>query len=485
MSSLYRALIYIPEKDNSKKKDAVVKFLFAKANVEAVFEKIRTIYVFSRDYWLENNDIPTRQVLLDALEKTKDKTLVEKLSDLPYPELNEVKYLFNKEEEVSVKQDLAKLIALGSAELSNPKTSSTDIRNLLMSGILDLESKFERTLVDGNIKNEAEQMVEAYYKAKNNEEIGNPTGFSKIDECTRGIKKGELWVISAYTSEGKSMFLANLMWTNAVLFGRNVVYASGEMPREQIRQWVLARHSQHPKFQDMGVPIGISEIRDGSLSPAQEKFLLNTVIPDLTNNKSYGEMQIFQIYPGMTTADLYRTLKFYRSQMEIDLFEIDMIQHLSSDKTINDKWQIELQENIKAVKQMAITFNNGEKLAVAAGYQVSRSARDAAEKKDGYDLSSLAYTAEAERSADVSLWILRRDLYKKVREVRLGMNKNRGGSIMDPYMVMERYDKAYVGEYPKGYTSQYVPQTEALPETEDNDFIVSPNAEGASVASFS
>jgi|CXWL01.1.fsa_nt_gi replicative DNA helicase len=458
MTNLFRALFYIPATDPENRKEEVVKYLFSQPKLDKVFEDVKNIYTFSCEYWLENGDIPTKSILVEALKKSTDKALVEQASTEDFPTFNEVKFLLKRKQRSLDREHLHRVLRVHSALISDEKNSTDDIKSQLLSDILDLDNNFDSALVDGNFKEESDSMTESYWKAKRNEEVGNPTGFTVIDNATRGIRKGELWMVSAAPSEGKSMFLINLMWTNAVRFGRNVVYASGEMPRDQIRQWLLARHSQHPKFEGIGSPLGISELRDGTLDQTKEKFFLDTVIPDLTQNDNYGQMQVFQIYPDMTVADVYRALKYYRTQMEIDLFIIDMIYHLKGDGGSgggSDKWNIGLQENIKKMKQMAVTFNSGEKLAIVSGFQVSRSARDLADKTDGYTLSSLAYTAEAERSADVSLWLLRRDTYKPLREARIGINKNRGGYLFDPFMAVERYENGYISEYPHGTAAKF------------------------------
>lgn len=460
MNELYRALFFIPDRDPEERKNEVVEWLFAQPDVDNAFYKVKTIYSLSNSFWLENSDIPTKTILQKSLKSKQDNTLVDRLSDVPYPTLNEVRYLFEKAVSEHKKEKLSKILLAGSSDLSGEDIDPDKLRNEILSQILDMDSGFDKTIVGGNFKDEAHLILTDYHKSKNNEEVGNPTGFKAIDDATRGIKKGELWFVSAFTGEGKSMFLTNLMWTNAVLFGRNVIYASGEMPRRQIRNWVLGRHSQHEKFSGIGTPLNISDIRDGKLSKAEERFFFDTVVPDLTSNPDYGQMEVFQIYPGMTATDLYRTLKYYRTKMDIDLVIIDMVQHLSTDSA-QDKWQIELQETIKRLKQMSITFNDGEGLALVTGYQVSREAREKAEKMNEYPVSGLAYTAEAERSADVSIWILRKDEYKPRKEVRIGMNKNRSGSPASPFMAIERYDKGYVGDYPDGKAPVFEPEKHA------------------------
>jgi len=464
VSNLYRTLFYVDGKDSPERKDEVVRWVFSQMQIDQAFKKAKKIYKFSKDFWLEHGDIPTDRILIKSLKSESDKQVVKKLAEDPFPTLNETKHLFKEMEEMMKKEEVDSIIRVASSESGKEGVSADDISRFLMGKMMDLEDKFQQTLISGDITKEEDKIIGDYDKAKNDEEVGSPVGFAPIDDATRGVKKGDLWLVSAYTSEGKSMFLTNLMWLNSVKFGRNVVYASGEMPRSQVRQWIMARHSQHEDFADVGTPLGITEIRDGALNEAEESFYKDTVVRDLTTNKKYGRMEVFQIYPGMTPEDLYRILKYYRSQFEIDLFIIDMVQHLSTADKKSD-WRVELQETIKRLKQIAITFNEGEALGIVSGYQVSRGARDEAEKSEEYTLKSLAYTAEAERSADVSLWILRKESYKKLREVKIGMNKNRGGYIMKPFMAMERYDKAFVGEYPEGFNSPSLPANSREEET--------------------
>jgi replicative DNA helicase len=60
-------------------------------------------------------------------------------------------------------------------------------------------------------------------------------GFPSIDNYTNGFANGELILIGAFTSEGKSMTIVNLAWNAACLQGKRVAIVTAETLRTQYR----------------------------------------------------------------------------------------------------------------------------------------------------------------------------------------------------------------------------------------------------------
>ena len=63
-----------------------------------------------------------------------------------------------------------------------------------------------------------------------------------------GGQKGELWVIGAYTGEGKSQALMNMSYYSSVYQKKNNVIISAEMPKDQYRRRIIVRHSMNAAF---------------------------------------------------------------------------------------------------------------------------------------------------------------------------------------------------------------------------------------------
>lgn len=73
---------------------------------------------------------------------------------------------------------------------------------------------------------------------------GIPTGFNTLDARTGGLQAGQLWVVAARLSEGKSWVL-NQMATAAILAGHNVHFAALEMQRDEVTFRIHNLMSKH------------------------------------------------------------------------------------------------------------------------------------------------------------------------------------------------------------------------------------------------
>lgn len=84
--------------------------------------------------------------------------------------------------------------------------------------------------------------------AEGNKFVGIPTGFNSLDEKIRGMKAGDLFVIGAQTSIGKTALALNIT-TNVAKQGKEVAYFSLEMKPEKLYLRIAATI--------MGVPANI------------------------------------------------------------------------------------------------------------------------------------------------------------------------------------------------------------------------------------
>jgi replicative DNA helicase len=87
----------------------------------------------------------------------------------------------------------------------------------------------------GNIKDSADERFEKYLdNQKNpNKAYGLLTGFKPLDDATHGLKGGEVLVIAGRPGSGKSIS-SLVIGKNAYKAGKNVLFVSIEMPKEQV-----------------------------------------------------------------------------------------------------------------------------------------------------------------------------------------------------------------------------------------------------------
>jgi len=309
---------------------------------------------------------------------------------------------------------------------------------------------------------DTEAMRREYEKSKSNDNvIGTCTGLPSIDLATYGGKGGEFWLVSAYAQEGKSQMLINMSYHAAIEEGKTVVYASAEMPYSQVARRFWARHTRHDKFKSRAF-LTYQDIRYGKLNPADEDLYLNEVAEDFGHPKEngYGKIIIIQC-PGWSIGDLKKRLEELNKETPIDAVYIDYLQLLTSSLRIREPRQ-DLEEMFRETKRLALSFGSGEQLLVVSAHQIRREDRkkfaetkrkkkptDPAETEDQveeeYFLWSLGSTAEAERSPDVCIWLLRLPAYKEKAEVKIGQNKNRDGDCARPQFYFENYAASYIG----------------------------------------
>jgi replicative DNA helicase len=310
----------------------------------------------------------------------------------------------------------------------------------LVGGLAGLEEP------SGCIRQDIEKIWEEYERRKDpRQHSGVKTGLFDVDVITGGGKPGELWLVAGFAGEGKSSLLVGMAWDACVMQGLNVVVGTAEMPRRQYQRRVLARHSMHDRFQAMGHGgIDSRKLRDGRLSGKDEEFLLNQVMPDFRDNPHYGRFEVMQLPREFTVEYLDLKLREYHRRFGVDVFYLDYLLLGRPTRKYGSRDE-EAAGMFRDLKQLALNFDRGKGLFVVTAHQLNRESRRRAEVTKSYDLWSLAITSEAERSADVVLWVLRLDSHKSDRVVLVGMVKNRDGELLrEPIVCRERFECSFL-----------------------------------------
>ena len=325
----------------------------------------------------------------------------------------------------------------------------------------DIVSPTLGTRLSGEVTGDGEDFLEEYTRRKLDplSGIGQFTGLTQIDITLAGSKKLELWTHAAFTGGLKSTFMLNWMYNQAVHYGHSCLAFSIEMPYEQCRRILYAMHSLHERFEDIRVKLGIQQqkgveigleykkIRDGALSPNEEVFLHEYVVPDLMGKTSvnprssdpqggYGNIHIEVADPDKSDF----TMDDIRSKAELmyskDPFKAIFIDHmglLSSRKNHRSTTE-RLNEVVRDAKRMAMSFNRGQGIGVVGLFQISREGFKSAEKNGGnYNLTHLSYANECERSSDIVTTSYVDDDLRKQNRVRFQCLKSRDDAPFEPF----------------------------------------------------
>lgn len=324
-----------------------------------------------------------------------------------------------------------------------------DARAHILEAFSDVERRAVAESPEGDAGREARPVLAAYARAAEQRARGTlpgvSTGMPDLDaRLGGGLYRGQLCLIAAWTSVGKTAMCVNLAWNAAVLQGKSFVYFTSETLREEVRLRLVTRHSLLPQFGlDGGQDPGINsrDIRAGTLTA--EKFgRLRQVLADWEGNKDYGRRYIVQVPRGATLATLESRLAAISRQFTPDMVIIDYLALLRPERARKDRRE-DLSGIIMDAKEAARTFGDGLGVPVISPWQVSREGWKSAREAKEYNLAALAESAEASNSADIVLTLLDLDNDDDSRgrrvPLQLDILKNRAGERAKGMRVFADY----------------------------------------------
>lgn len=314
--------------------------------------------------------------------------------------------------------------------------------------------------LSGEVTGDAEDFLAEYDRVKSDPlaGIGQMSGIQQMDHAFQGAKRQELWTHAAFTGGLKSTLMLNWAYTQAVYYGHSSYICSLEMPYKQDRRILYSMHSLHEKFNQIRVDLGLQsdlkvprgllyqKIRDGVLDDAEEKFLKEYVVPDFSGGGTipwkhdpdggYGKIHVEVSDPDksdFTVADLRSKAEMTYNKSPFSLMFVDHAGLMAPRKWVASTTE-RLNEVIRDLKRMALSFNRGQGMAVISLFQINREGFKAAEKNGGkYNLTHLSYANEAERSSDIVTTTFVNDELRKRNRVLFQCLKSRDDAPFEPF----------------------------------------------------
>ncbi|MBV2168080.1 MAG: replicative DNA helicase [Bdellovibrio sp.] len=265
------------------------------------------------------------------------------------------------------------------------------------------------------------QKIEELYKNKA-EITGIGTGFKKLDEMTAGLHPGEMTIIAARPSMGKTAFSLNIAQHIALRLKKTVAYFSLEMGKESMMMRMLSAESK----------VSMSEIRNGRIQDSAWPKLINAA-------SALSEASIFiDDTPGVSPFEIRSRARRLKAEHGLDVIMIDYLQLMSMKQKYNSREQ-EVAEISKSLKAIAKELQ----IPVIALAQLNRGVEGRTEKKPM--LSDLRESGSIEQDADVIMMLYRDDYYDKENPDKQGhaeviVGKQRNGATGP---VKLRFDAQY------------------------------------------
>lgn len=243
-----------------------------------------------------------------------------------------------------------------------------------------------------------------------NDITGVPTGFVDFDRMTSGLQPGDLIVLAARPSMGKTALAINIAEHVAVNEGLPVAVFSMEMGASQLAVRIVGSIGR----------VDQGHLRTGKLSD-DEWPRLTEAIEKLRNVSLHIDET-----PGLTPSELRANARRLSRQCgKLGLIVVDYLQLMSgSSSSSGDNRATEIGEISRGLKMLAKELQ----CPVIALSQLNRSVEQRTDKRPM--MSDLRESGAIEQDADVIMFIYRDDYYNKeskepgVAEIIIGKQRN-------------------------------------------------------------
>src|SRR5215216_3983512 len=219
---------------------------------------------------------------------------------------------------------------------------------------------------------------------------GVPTGFADLDEMTRGLQGGDLIIIAARPSMGKTSLVLNISQYVATQPGLSVGFFSLEMSKESLFIRLLTAEAQIDSHRLMSGAIGQKDY--GRISHALETLSAMKLFIDDTASIGVLEMRA--------------KARRLQSEHGLNLLAIDYIQLMSGRGRFENR-TLELASISRSLKGLAKKLN----VPIVVLSQLSRGPESRSDHRP--QLSDLRESGALEQDADVVGLIYRDDVYNK------------------------------------------------------------------------
>jgi replicative DNA helicase len=313
---------------------------------------------------------------------------------------------------------LRKLISTSSGLIEKAYGSDyTDVETLIdiaESEILKVgENKVQQGLVASfDIVGKSIEKIDELYKRKT-DVTGLASGFSELDRMTSGFQPGEVIIIAARPSMGKTALSLNISSHLSLREKKKVAYFSVEMSKEQLMMRILASEAR----------VNMGEIKTGRIQDASWPKLIQTA-------GLIGEAPLYiDDTSGISPFEIRARCRRLKATVGLDCIMIDYLQIMDLKQKVESRERA-VAEISKSLKSISKELH----VPVIALAQLNRGVESRTDRRPM--LSDLRESGSIEQDADVIMMLHREDYWDKESPEKAGqalliIAKNRNGPTGD------------------------------------------------------
>jgi replicative DNA helicase len=242
--------------------------------------------------------------------------------------------------------------------------------------------------------------IDNLYK-QSREITGLATDFTEFDRLTSGLQKGELIIIAARPSMGKTALAINIAQNAAVNHGAVVAVFSLEMSRESLLRRMLASQAW----------VDQQKLQKGFIGREEHEKLQNA-LEQLVESKVFIDDSA-----GITLSEMRAKARRLKQNKGLDLVVVDYLQLMSATlpSAGGRRYENRVQE-VSAITRGLKALAKELQVPVMALSQLSRASERRGEDKRPL-LSDLRESGSIEQDADVVAFIHRESYYQRGEEL--------------------------------------------------------------------
>ena len=313
------------------------------------------------------------------------------------------------EEYIKIVKDkslLRRLMAICSTAIARAADQSETALDVLGAAEAQLQEVSERSISGGF--QSLDQIVAGSFGSIDNlykqsrEVTGQATDFTELDQMTSGLQKGELIILAARPSMGKTAFAVNMAQNAAVNHGSVVAVFSLEMSKESLLRRMLASQAW----------VDQRKLQTGFLGREDHDKLTNA-LGMLVESKMFIDDTA-----GISLSEMRAKVRRLKQNAGgMDLIVIDYLQLMSASlPTSGGKRYENRTQEVSAISRGLKALAKEMDVPVIALSQLSRSSERRGDDKRPL-LSDLRESGSIEQDADVVLFIHREAYYNRTEEL--------------------------------------------------------------------
>jgi len=372
--------------------------------------------------------------IITVKEKLDDKKLLDSIGGLSYlTELTDIvptsANIFEYAQIVKNKAVLRRLIKAWNEVVGLGYQEDTPINELLekseksLFGVTQTFIKNKLVHINDILTQRYEEFAEIHENPDLIKDHRLQTGYGNMDEKLTGLKGGDMVIVAARPSMGKTALAMNLaqnIWFNK----KSVAIFSLEMSKEQLTDRMIASAMGIDSWKLQKWELEDSEF--AKIGEAMEKLSAADIYIDDS--------------AGWNLVDLKSKARRLKMESQLDLIIIDYLQLMSNGNSMNRVQEVS--EISRGIKSLARELD----VPIIALSQLSRAVESRPDKRPV--LSDLRESWSIEQDADIVMMIYREDYYDEFSERKgvtdLFIRKNRNGPTWSVQLMFQKNNQKFV-----------------------------------------